>query len=37
VLFSVDAAGQEQQVLLTRLRQSTLLRSVNSLGQAEGE
>lgn len=37
VQFSVDAARQEQQMLLTRLRQSTLLRSVNSLGQAEGE
>ena len=37
VQFSVDAARQEQQSLLNRLRQSTLLRSVNSLGQAEGE
>jgi len=37
VQFSVDAARQEQQILLTRLRQSTLLRSVNSLGQAEAE
>lgn len=37
VLFAVDARRQEQQSLLTRLRQSTLLRSVNSLGPAEGE
>lgn len=37
VLFSVDARRQEQQSLLTRLRLSTLLRSVNSLGPAEGE
>jgi putative Mg2+ transporter-C (MgtC) family protein len=37
VQFSVDAARQEQTALLNRLRRSTLLRSVNSLGQAEGE
>ena len=37
VLFAVDARRQEQQSLLTRLRQSALLRSVNSLGAAEGE
>jgi len=37
VQFSVDARRQEQQLLLNRLRQSTLLRSVNSLGPAEGE
>jgi putative Mg2+ transporter-C (MgtC) family protein len=37
VQFSVDAGRQEQQSLLNRLRQSTLLRSVNFLGPAEGE
>jgi hypothetical protein len=37
VQFSVDAARQDQQSLLQRLRQSTLLRSVNSLGATEGE
>ena len=37
VLVAVDARRQEQQLLLTRLRQSTLLRGVNSLGAAEGE
>jgi putative Mg2+ transporter-C (MgtC) family protein len=37
VQFAVDAARQEQTSLLTRLRQSTLLSSVNSLGPAEGE
>ena len=37
VQFSVDARRQEQHALLDRLRQSNLLRSVNSLGPAEGE
>ena len=37
VQFSVDAARQDHKSLLDRLRQSSLLRSVNSLGPAEGE